>query len=357
MGTELTRETERETSRAPRKSPRRSQANNRVASETSAKDAPVHYTETRGNEKDPLTQFLGWFSIGLGAAEVIAPGAVARLIGVDEDEHSTLLRAYGVRELAAGVGILTRPKPTYWMWNRVIGDAVDLASLGRAMRSPDTNKTKLTAATIAVLGVTALDILCSVSLTSESNPAAGHDAGSWTLPQVGDGMQQLNAVITVNKPVEEVYAFWKDPQNLPLFMDNLESVRITSGRRSHWKATGPAGLTVEWDAETITDNPNELIMWSSVEESDVVNMGTVRFAPAVGGRGTEVSLEMEFKPKGGIVGEKIAKFFAEIPRTQLRNDLRRFKQLIEIGEIVKSDSTAVKGMHPAQPPKYTELEG
>ena len=357
MGTELTRDTERETSRTTRKTPRRSLTKQRIASETSAKDAPVHYTETRETEKDPLTQFLGWFSIGLGAAELVAPQAVARLIGIDEDEHSTLLRAYGVRELAAGVGILTRPKPTYWMWNRVIGDAVDLASLGRAMRSPDTNKAKLTAATLAVLGVTALDILCSVGLTSEASPAAGHDEGSWTLPQPAEGMQEVSAVVTVNKPVDEVYAFWKDPQNLPLFMDHLESVRITSGRRSHWKAKGPAGLTVEWDAETITDNPNEMIMWSSVDESEVLNMGTVRFAPAVGGRGTEVSVEMEFKPKGGIIGEKIAKFFAAVPKTQLRNDLRRFKQLIELGEIVKSDSTAVKGMHPAQPPKYTELEG
>ncbi|HUQ97888.1 MAG TPA: SRPBCC family protein [Gemmatimonadaceae bacterium] len=329
----------------------------RVAGETSSKDAPEHYTETHGHEKDPLTQFLGWFSIGLGVAELVAPQAVARLIGVDEEEHTTLLRAYGVREIAAGLGILTRPKPTYWMWNRVIGDTVDLASLARAMRSPDTNKTKLTAATIAVLGVTALDILCSVSLTSESSPAAGHDEGSWTLPQPAEGMQQLSAVVTVNKPVEEVYAFWKDPQNLPQFMESLESVRITSGRRSHWKAKGPAGMSVEWDAETITDTPNEMIMWSAVEESEVENMGTVRFTPAAGGRGTEVSLEMEFKPRGGIVGEKVAKFFEVFPKTQLRNDLRRFKQLMEIGEIVKSDSTAVKGMQPARPPKYTQLEG
>jgi len=169
-----------------------------ATSETSTKDAPEHYAETHGREKDPLVQFLGWFSIGLGIAEVVAPQAVARLIGVDEDEHTTLLRAYGLRELAAGVGILTRPKPTYWMWNRVLGDTVDLASLGRAMRSPDTNKTKLTAATIAVLGVTALDILCSVNLTSESSPAAGHDEGSGTLPKEADGMQQLSAVVTVN---------------------------------------------------------------------------------------------------------------------------------------------------------------
>ena len=357
MGTELTRETGGDTGTAPRRSQRRSLTlNQRAAAETSAKDAPQHYSETQKTEKDALTQFLGWFSIGLGLAEVVAPQAVARLIGVDEDEHSTLLRAYGLRELAAGIGILTRPKPTYWMWNRVIGDSIDLASLGRAMRNPDTNKTKLTAATVAVLGVTALDVLCSVSLTSEANPAAGHDEGSWTLPQPEEGVQQVSAVVTVNKPVAEVYAFWKDPQNFPLFMNQLESVRITSGRRSHWKAKGPAGLSVEWDAETITDNPNEMIMWSSVEDAEIENIGTVRFSPATGGRGTEVSLEMSFKPKGGAIGGKIAKFFSAIPKTQLRNDLRRFKQLIEIGEIVKSDSTAVKGMHPAQPPKYTELE-
>ena len=358
MGTELTGETGTETGRQPRRSPRRSLTlNQRAGSETSTKDAPEHYTESQSHKKDPLTNFLGWFSIGLGVAEVVAPQAVARLIGVDEEEHTTLLRAYGLRELAAGIGILTRPKPTYWMWNRVIGDTIDLASLGRAMRSPDTNKTKLTAATVAVLGVTALDILCSVSLTSEANPAAGHDEGSFTLPQSDGDTQQLSAVVTVNKPVEEVYGFWKDPQNFPRFMDQLESVRITSGRRSHWTAKGPAGLTVEWDAETISDVPNELITWSSVEDSEVENIGSVRFQPAVGGRGTEVTLEMDFKPKGGAVGGKVAKLFSAIPKTQMRNDLRRFKQLIELGEIVKSDASAVKGMHPAQPPKYIELEG
>jgi uncharacterized membrane protein len=140
-------------------------------------------------------------------------------------------------------------------------------------------------------------------------------------------------------------------------MNSLESVRITSGRRSHWTAKGPAGLTVEWDAETITDTPNELIMWTSVEDSDIENIGSVRFRPAAGNRGTEVELAMDFKPKGGIVGEKLAKFFSAIPKTQMMNDLRRFKQLIEIGEIVKSDASAVSGMHPARPPRYTEMEG
>src|SRR5215216_227783 len=99
------------------------------------KSAPWHSSDFVASEKDPVTNFLGWFSIGLGLAEVFAPHAVARLIGLEEEEHTTLLRAYGVRELAAGVGILTRPKPTYWMWNRVLGDAIDLKSLRNAMEN------------------------------------------------------------------------------------------------------------------------------------------------------------------------------------------------------------------------------
>ena len=322
---------------------------------TRVKTAPDHYTETQKTEKDPITQALGWFSIGLGAAEVFAPGAVARLIGIDEDEHRGVLRAYGIRELAAGFAIVSRPKPTYWMWNRVLGDVVDLASLAKAMRSPNSNRTKLAAATLAVLGVSALDLLCSIQLTRETTPTTGHDEGSFMLPETVDGTQLLSAVITVNKPVDEVYAFWKDPANYPRFMSSLESVQITGEGRSHWKVKAPIGLSVEWDASVVSDVPNELIVWESVD-GDVQNSGSVRFRAAAGNRGTEVELETQVKPKAGPVGAKIAKLFAAIPKTQMMNDLRRFKQLIEIGEVVKSDASAVPGMHPARPPKYSELE-
>jgi uncharacterized membrane protein len=318
------------------------------------KDAPRHYSETDPSEKDPVTNFLGWFSIALGLAEVFAPRQVARLIGVPEDEHTGLLRFYGVRELAAGVGILTRPKPTYWMWNRVIGDTVDLISLGRAMQSDDNDRSRLGLATLAVLGVTALDIASSVRLTSESNPAAGHDEGSFRLPEAQEGRQQVQAVVTVNKPIADVYAFWKDPGNFARFMDQIDSVQVTSGGRSRWKAKAPAGLSVEWDAEVVTDRPNELLSWQSVDGSVVRNIGTVKFRKASGGRGTEVELEMDFQPAGGAVGAKVGKMLEAIPKTQLKNDLRRFKQLMEIGEIVVSDATAVKGMQPAQPPRTRE---
>jgi uncharacterized membrane protein len=321
------------------------------------KGAPWHSSDFVADEKGPVTNFLGWFSIGLGLAEVFAPQAVARLIGVDEEEHTTLLRAYGVRELAAGFGILTRPKPTYWMWNRVLGDGVDLTSIGRAMQNERNDKAKLRRAALAVAGVTALDIMSSVRLTSEASPAAGKDAGSYKVAETDGDNAVLAAVVTVNRPVEEVYAFWKDPGNYARFMDQIESVQPAIGGRSHWKVKSPAGLSVEWDAEVIADTPNEMIRWRSTDDSNVHNTGTVRFRPAPGNRGTIVSVEAEYKPKAGPLGAKIGKLFSAIPKTQMANDLRRFKQLIELGEIVKSDATAVPSMkHPGQPPRRSELE-
>jgi uncharacterized membrane protein len=357
MGTEITRETGQDGAWEPRSTSRRTKpATRRAGGEISTKDAPTHYSESRNTDKDPVTQALGWFSIGLGVAELFAPRATARLIGLDEEEHTTLLRTYGLREIAAGVGILTRPKPTYWMWNRVLGDAIDLASLGKAMRAPENNKTRLTAAALAVVGVMALDIICSISLTSEALPDGTQDDGSFKQAESSDGSLPLIAVITVNKPVEEVYEFWKNPENFSRFMDQIDSVRITSGRRAHWKVKAPAGLSVEWDAEVVTDTPNEMISWESVDSAELENSGTVRFRPAAGNRGTEIELQMNFKPKGGELGQRVAKYFSTIPRMQMMNDLRRFKQIIELGEIVKSDATAVKGMQPAQPPQYSELE-
>jgi uncharacterized membrane protein len=319
------------------------------------KPAPWHSSDFVASEKDPVTNFLGWFSIGLGLAEVFAPQAVARLIGLREDEHTTLLRAYGVRELAAGVGILTRPKPTYWMWNRVLGDAVDLKSLRNAMDGDGNDRRKLRLAAVAVAGVTALDIVSSMRLTSEASPAAGEDPASYKTADTGNE-NVIAAVITVNKPVEEVYSFWKDPRNYALFMDHMESVHPTTGGLSHWKVKAPPGLSVEFDARITQDLPNELIRWASIDSANIDSTGTVRFRAAPGNRGTVVSLDVEYKPKAGPLGAKLGKFFATIPKTQLQNDLRRFKQIIEIGEVVKSDATAVPGMHPAQPLSAKEME-
>lgn len=321
------------------------------------KGAPRHSSDFVASEKDAVTNFLGWFSIGLGIAEVFAPGAVARLIGLNEREHTRLLRAYGVREIAAGVGILTRPKPTYWMWNRVVGDTIDLASLRRAMGDENNDKSKLTMAALAVAGVTALDILSSMRLTSESSPAAGHDAGSYTIETSEGDHRVLSATVTVNRPIEEVYAFWKDPRNYAQFMDHIDSVNPETSGRSRWKVTAPAGFSVEWEAGIVADTPNEMIRWQSTAASKVSNTGTVTFKTAPGNRGTIVKLEIEYKPKAGPIGASIAKIFSAIPKTQLNKDLRRFKQLLEVGEVVQSDATAGKGTpHPGRPSESAQSE-
>ena len=163
----------------------------------------------------------------------------------------------------------------------------------------------------------------------------------------------MRKAITVNRPPEEVYRFWHDFRNLPRFMHHLESVQVTGDRRSHWKTKGPAGMSVEWDAETVDDRPNELIAWRSVEGSQVDNAGSVRFVPAPGGRGTEVHVELRYSPPGGAVAAAIAWLFGESADQQVYDDLRAFKQVIETGEVLVSDATLGRRgcwQRPAQPP-------
>ena len=121
---------------------------------------------SQGERDERLANGLGWFSIGLGLAELISPGSLARLIGVPEKNGTrAVLRVYGVREIGAGIGILAQPRPARWLWGRVAGDVVDLASLGSALKSEDSNRARVAAATAAVLGVTALDILAAVGVS------------------------------------------------------------------------------------------------------------------------------------------------------------------------------------------------
>jgi uncharacterized membrane protein len=112
----------------------------------------------------------------------------------------------------------------------------------------------------------------------------------------------------------------------------------------------PAGTEVEWDAELIDDQPHRLIAWRSLEGADIPNAGVVRFVPAPGNQGTEVHVELSYDPPGGRVGALFAKLFGEEPQQQVASDLRRLKQVLEAGEVIKSDSSIYRGPHPAQPP-------
>jgi uncharacterized membrane protein len=281
-----------------------------------------------------IANFLGWFSIGLGLAEVIAPSAFAKLIGA-KGKHTAFIRyACGLREITAGIGILTQRKPAAWTWARVAGDAMDLAALDAAIMSKGTDKARLTAAMAAVAGVTALDVYTAQKLSS---------------PRGRGGAIVAVNTCTIYRSPEEVYRFWRDFQNLPRFMTHLESVQVTDEKRSHWVAKAPAGTSVEWDAEITDDQPNQLIAWRSLEGADVDNWGTVRFDPAPGNRGTEVRVEVEYNPPAGAIGAAVARLFGEAPEEQIKGDLRRLKQVLEIGEVVHSYSSIHTGPHPAKP--------
>lgn len=292
--------------------------------------------------------FLGWFSLGLGAAELLAPRRLARGIGVEDTaENEALIRAIGLREIVSGVGILSNRRPVGWLWSRVGGDVMDLSLLTRALETDDTEKRKVGMALTAVAGVTILDLYCSQQFPRDS---------AATLYGNGMGKEQkmdVKQAITINRPQEELYQFWRDFEHLPRFMYHLEEVQVLDGTRSHWKVKGPAGKKVEWDAEIVDDQPNRQIGWRSLPEADVDNSGVVRFERAPGGRGTTVKVEMHYSPPAGVVGEVVAKLYGESPEKQVWEDLHRLKQLLETGAIVRSDGS-LEGMgssqRPAQPP-------
>jgi uncharacterized membrane protein len=147
-----------------------------------------------------------------------------------------------------------------------------------------------------------------------------------------DGLH-VSVSYTIQKNEQELYAFWRNFENLPRFMYHLQSVTRIDDQRSHWVVRGPAGMSVKWDAEIINDQPHRLISWRSVENADVHNAGSVTFAPAPGGRGTEVRVEIEYIPPAGRLGQAVAWLFGEEPHQQISDDLRRFKQLMETGEV------------------------
>lgn len=146
------------------------------------------------------------------------------------------------------------------------------------------------------------------------------------------GLHVVKAV-TINKPAEELYRFWRNFENLPQFMNHLEAVKVQDTKHSHWVAKGPAGKSVEWDAEIINEVEGELISWRSLENADVENAGTVNFKAGPVGRGTEVKVTLQYLPPGGIVGAKLAMLLGQEPSMQIEDDLNRFKSLMEAGEI------------------------
>ncbi len=152
------------------------------------------------------------------------------------------------------------------------------------------------------------------------------------------GSELIGRTVTINRPKDQLFAYWRDFTNLPSFMDNVVSVEAIDGHRSHWVVKAPGGKTVEWDAVITEERDGELIAWASTESADVPNAGRIDFRDA-GERGTVVTATIVYDPPAGVIGKLIAKMFQREPAIQARRDLRRFKQLMETGEVATAART------------------
>jgi len=301
---------------------------------------------------NPWARGLGWFSIGLGAAELLAPATLARLIGVrDTSRNRNVLRALGTREVAAGVGLLLPRRPGRLLWSRVAGDVVDLALLGGALafdRRTKSNRAALALA--AVAGVTALDTWASLRRQDEpDDDSAALTRATARRDKRKNARVPVQAVVTIQRPATEIYAFWRDFTNLARFMTHVRSVDVKDRLRSHWSTSVTGRDTLEWDAVITDDRPDHLIAWRSVADADFDHAGEVRFVPAPGGRGTEVHLKMNVLPPAGALGKAVGKLLHRVPEEVIGADLKRLKQLLETGEITRSDASIHKAPHPARP--------
>lgn len=283
-----------------------------------------------GVDETALAWGLGWFSVGLGFARVGAPGVFARLIGLpDTAATRRVLQASGAREIASGVAGLVRPESAVPLWARVAGDAVDLAALALSLGGRRVRHGRLLAAMAAVAGVAALDVL------------AGRQR-----ERASEADRPVTATITIQRTPVQVYAAWRNLEDLPRFLAAIAEVRSLGDGSSRWTAVGPAGAAVEWVAALVDDQPGERIAWQTVEGAVVEHEGEVTFRPAPGDRGTEVRWSMRCGTRGGAVGTAIARAFAA---PKMLADLRRFKQVLETGALVRSDASIHLALHPARP--------
>lgn len=167
---------------------------------------------------------------------------------------------------------------------------------------------------------------------------------------------EISESVTINKPREEVYQFWRQLENLPQFMRHLEEVKQLDSRRSHWKARldsqSPAAKAlpkIEWDAEIVEEQENSRLVWRSVPGATVDNSGEVRFVDAPGGRGTELHATIKYRPPQGIVGEALMAMFNPAFKRMIKEDIKRFKQLMETGEVLSNEGSSARRSETTNP--------
>ena len=263
----------------------------------------------RRSSPEQFARGLGWLSVGLGVAQVLAPRAMSKLAGLPVP--AALMMLCGARELLCGTGLLTQEQPATWMRARMAGDAVDLAALGVGLLLPRLNRRRIGVADALVGGVAAADFYCNRQLADYVKRSPRH----------------VVATIDVASPPDEVYRFWRDLENLPRLIPRLESVQMLDDLHSHWIATGPDGMRTEWDAEIIDDAPDARLAWRSVEGSQIYNAGSLELERIAGG--TRLRVELLYEASVESLPSALAKLFGVEPRDDMQADLRAFKELIE----------------------------
>lgn len=270
-----------------------------------------------------LAQGLGWYSLGLGVAQLVAPRLFARALGV-KGGGGALVRVLGVRELLSGLGLLGSKRAVGSLSARIAGDVVDLALLGLAIAQPNNGRRRLIAATAATAVATGLDVLARRHLAAD--PSRAERVAAET---------RVGKAITIDADPGDVYAAWRHLDNLTAIFPELRGVERLDALRSRWTARGPGGVKLRWEAEIVDDVPGEMIAWTTVN-GWLDTEGVVRFMRAPGGRGTEVVVEMRYHTRGRALGRAAAAGLGLEPSLVLDRGLRRLKQLIEIGEPMRA---------------------
>lgn len=266
-----------------------------------------------------LPEALAYFSLGLGAAEMTASDTVARLSGIPNTHHG-LIRAMGLREVAAGAAMLSDPLDPKWSWARVGGDAIDLALIMLSFGSPRARRGRLFASMLTVLGVTALDVLTATFLTRTQT-----DRVHRRHLTRGRG-ERIEQSIAINCSPDQAYAFIHDFSKWPNIMPNLRTVQQNGDAELHMKAWINR-QDVEWRSDVIEDRPNEMISWRARDNGSYLKAGSIKMGWIPGGRGTLVRVEILQKPL------PVSAALDQSLDFRLREGLRRMKALIETGEI------------------------
>lgn len=259
---------------------------------------------------EQLVRGLGWFSVAIGIAQVVAPRTVARLCGVPVPP--SLMVLCGLREIACGVGLLTQDQPQPWVKARLAGDTLDLVALGCGVLVPGADRRRIAVAGTAAAGVSVLDAYCSYELARHGR----------RLPPRHETIS-----IEIDRDAQSLYRYWRELSNLPQVMPHVSSVQEIDETHSHWVGAGPGDVRLEWDAEIIDDVPDQRVAWRAVEGSRTFHAGSVQFRP-LGERTTQVQVDLLYERPPATLLSAAGMLFG-YDSSAARADLRALKRRLE----------------------------